>query len=197
MTTSPARPDELAAAFTFLYGPAAADTHIGHALSLVARGELNRDDILVARAGDALAGAVFCQRLPGSVAVIWPPRAVGEDPAVEDALTAAALAHVAGVQLVQAFLPPEEAGRAGPLLRAGFRRVTRVWQMEHTSGPPLPRSGGAWMRGGLGVRGSTGAGGLAGSGSSTAAPHSAVPTRKSVSPTRKTGFRPYTSASLP
>ncbi|HKB04568.1 MAG TPA: GNAT family N-acetyltransferase, partial [Gemmataceae bacterium] len=54
-------------------------------------------------------------------------------PAVEDALTAAALEHVAGVKSVQTFLPPEEAGRAEPLLRAGFRRVTRVWQMTRVA----------------------------------------------------------------
>ncbi|MBO0699888.1 MAG: GNAT family N-acetyltransferase, partial [Zavarzinella sp.] len=141
MTIHPARPDELAAAFALLYGPAA-DGHVAHAFQLVARGELNPDDLLVARTGDTLAGAVFCQRLPGAVAVIWPPGAIGKDRAVEDALTSAALEHVANVKVVQSFLPPEEAARAEPLLRAGFRRVTRVWQMERPSSPPLPRKAG-------------------------------------------------------
>jgi GNAT superfamily N-acetyltransferase len=129
MTISPAHPDELPAAFTLLYGPEPADTHLAHAFQLVARGELNPSDLLVARTKDAITGAVFCQRLPGAIAVIWPPRAVGDDAAVEDALTVAALDHVAGVNLVQTFLPPEEASRAEPLLRAGFRRVTRVLHM--------------------------------------------------------------------
>src|SRR5262245_1669840 len=133
MTISPAQPDELAVAFNLLYGPHATDTHLAHAFQLVARGELDPADVLVTRTDDRISGAVFCQPLPGSIAVIWPPRAVGDDPAVEDALTAAALEHVAGVKSVQTFLPPEEAGRAEPLLRAGFRRVTRVWQMTRVA----------------------------------------------------------------
>jgi ribosomal protein S18 acetylase RimI-like enzyme len=149
MTISPARPDDLAAAFALLYGPAATNGHFAHAFQLVARGELNPADLLVAQAGGTPIGAVFCQRLPGSIAVIWPPGANGNDRAVEDVLTAAALEHVAGVKVVQAFLPPEEARRAEPLLRAGFRRVARVRQMDRPPGPPLPRSGGE----GLGVRG--------------------------------------------
>jgi ribosomal protein S18 acetylase RimI-like enzyme len=82
-----------------------------------------------------MAGAVFCQRLAGAMAVVWPPRAVDDVPAVEDALTAAALRHVAGVKVVQAFLPPEEASRAEPLLRAGFRHVARVWEMSRELSP--------------------------------------------------------------
>jgi ribosomal protein S18 acetylase RimI-like enzyme len=131
MTISPARPDELAAAFALLYGPNAGD-RVAHAQQLVARGELNPIHILVARTNRGVSGAVFCQALPGGIAVIWPPRSVGDDPSVEDALAAAALARVTGVKVVQAFLPSERSAWAGPLLRAGFRRVTRVLQMTAT-----------------------------------------------------------------
>ena len=127
MTITPVVPAELADAFALLYGP---DGDPGHAFRMVARGELNPADLLVARRDGELVGAVFASRLPGGVAVIWPPQAVGHDAVIEDELTAAALEHVVGVKAVQTFLPPEEVGRAGPLLRAGFRHVTRVWQMR-------------------------------------------------------------------
>src|SRR5262245_6556837 len=132
MTISPVRTPELNDAFALLYGPGSADLsgHLAHAFRLVARGELDPDNLLIARADGSVVGAVFCQRLAGALAVIWPPRAVDDDSAVEDALTAAALRHVVGVKVVQAFLPPDEVRRAEPLLRAGFRQAARVWEMR-------------------------------------------------------------------
>jgi GNAT superfamily N-acetyltransferase len=114
-----------------LYGPGSADLpgHLAHAFRLVARGELDPDNLLVARRDGTIVGVVFCQRLAGAIAVIWPPVAIDDDLAVEDALTAAALRHLTGVKAVQAFLPPEEAKRAGSLVRAGFGHVARVWEM--------------------------------------------------------------------
>jgi ribosomal protein S18 acetylase RimI-like enzyme len=128
MTISPATQAELTEAFALLYGPAG-DTR--HAFRMVARGELDPGGLLVARRDRGLVGAVFVERLSGGVAVIWPPGVA--EPELEDTLTAAALAHVAGVKAVQAFLPPKEVGRATPLVRAGFQHVTRVWQMERAS----------------------------------------------------------------
>jgi ribosomal protein S18 acetylase RimI-like enzyme len=142
MTISAVCTAELDDAFGLLYGPGTEDLpgRVAHAFRLVARGELDATNLLVARHNGAIVGAVFCQALPGAVAVIWPPQAAGDDPSVEDALTAAALRHVAGVKAVQAFLPPEEAGRAGPLVRAGFRLAARVWQMrrEKPAAPARP-----------------------------------------------------------
>jgi ribosomal protein S18 acetylase RimI-like enzyme len=130
MTVSAAGPAELTEALALLYGP---DDDVGHAFRMVARGELDPKDLFVARRDGAVIGAVFASRVPGGVAVVWPPRAGGDDPAIEDQLVAVALAHVTGAKVIQAFLPPEEAGRAAPLLRAGFRHATRVWEMV---GPP-------------------------------------------------------------
>jgi len=132
MTISAARNSELDEAFALLYGPGSADLsgHLAHAFRLVARGDLDLDNLLIARREEAIVGAVFCQRLAGAVAVIWPPRVIDNDPAVEDALISAAMRHVAGVKAMQAFLPPEEVRRAEPLLRAGFRHVARVWVMS-------------------------------------------------------------------
>src|SRR5687767_9213491 len=110
MTVAPVDPADLADAFALLYGPGA-DEDVGHAFQMVARGELSPNDVLVACRDGALVGAVVASRMPGGVAVAWPSRAVGDDAAIEDALTAAALGHVAGVKAVQAFLPPEEVGR--------------------------------------------------------------------------------------
>jgi ribosomal protein S18 acetylase RimI-like enzyme len=131
MTLSAVRIPELGDAFELLYGPS--DDLLGRladAFRRVARGELNPDNLLVARRDERMIGAVYSQRLPGAIAVIWPPRAVGEDPSVEDALTTGALEQVTGSKVVQTFLPPEEASRAVPLLRAGFQKVTRVIQMR-------------------------------------------------------------------
>lgn len=140
MTISAADLSELDSAFRLLYGPGGDDMagHVEGAFQLIARGELNPADVLLARRGGAVVGAVFCQAMPGAVAVIWPPRAVGDDPALEDALAAAALRHVAGVKVVQAFLPPEEAWRAGPLVRAGFRLATRLSLMRRVGRPVAP-----------------------------------------------------------
>src|SRR5262249_8630810 len=58
-----------------------------------------------------------------------------------DALAAAAIDRAGGAKFIQTFLPPEKAPLAGPLLRAGFRRVTQVWQMRRDASSPLPRLG--------------------------------------------------------
>jgi len=132
MMISAVRTSELGDAFGLLYGPSTADLpgHLDHAFRLIARGELNPDDVLVARIDGVVVGAVLCQPLPGAIAVIWPPRTVDDDPATEDALVSAALRHVVGAKVVQAFLPPDELARATPLLRAGFQHIARVWQMR-------------------------------------------------------------------
>ena len=135
MTITPVRWPELGDALALLYAPGTADVpgRLDHAFRLISRGELNPDDLLVARSDGRVVGAVLCQPLPGAIAVIWPPGAVGDDSATQDALVAAALRHVAGTKVVQAFLPPEESARAASLLRAGFRQVARVWQMRRNS----------------------------------------------------------------
>ena len=133
MTVAPVAPAKLADALALLYGPGA-NEDLGHAFRLVARGELNPADVLVARRDEELVGAVFASRVPGGLAVIWPPRAVGDDATTKDALTTAALEHVSGAKAVQAFLPPQDIEWASPLQRAGFRHVTRVWQMATPTG---------------------------------------------------------------
>jgi ribosomal protein S18 acetylase RimI-like enzyme len=104
---------------------------------MAARGQSDPSGLLVARRDGELVGAVFIGQLPGGVAVMWPPRA--DHPGIEDALTAAALKHVAALKVVQAFLPPEEVRQAAPLRRAGFQHVTRIWQMDRPDPNGEPR----------------------------------------------------------
>ena len=142
MIISPARPADIADALALLYGhrPASLAENIAHAFHLIARGDLDPAHLLVARVGDELRGAVFGQRLLGAAAVVWPPRARDDNAAVQDALARAVIDHLAGTKVLQTFLPPEDAPLADPLLRAGFRHITRVWQMARAAGtsPPGP-----------------------------------------------------------
>jgi ribosomal protein S18 acetylase RimI-like enzyme len=76
----------------------------------------------------------IAQRLPGSLGVVSVVRA--DNAADEDAWMQAAIRHLDGVKVIQAFLSPQEMGSAEALLRNGFRHVTRVIQMRR-EGPPL------------------------------------------------------------
>jgi len=136
VVVSPADKSEFGIAFALLYGgePGAPSQDAAEAFQLMARGELDADKLLVARSGGTVVGTVLFERLPGAGAVVWPPRAVGNDPAVEDALVAAAIDRAAGAKVLQTFLPPELVELGAPLKRAGFKHVTRVWQMHRAVG---------------------------------------------------------------
>jgi ribosomal protein S18 acetylase RimI-like enzyme len=103
---------------------------------MLARGEWKSDDLIVAKSGDIVVGAVFAQLLPGAAAVIWPARTIDDDATLEDELTAHALQHVSCAKIVQTFLKPDELKRSGSLLRAGFRRVTQVFEMKRVGDWP-------------------------------------------------------------
>jgi putative acetyltransferase len=129
MIISPVRTSDLAEAFALLHGEPVA----GQAFRLVARGELNPNDLFVATSGGIVRGAVYAAALPGSIGVIWPARTRDSNTALEDVLTAVALRHVSDVKVVQAFLDSAEADRANSLVRAGFQKVTRVLEMRRAS----------------------------------------------------------------
>lgn len=109
-----------------------------HAARLIATGQLKLDDVLVARDSDQVCGAVFAQKLPGSTGILWPAQSLSDDGTVDDALTAAALQRVDGVKVVLAFLSANEMGRSNALLRAGFRQVTEILEMQHQAAPTTP-----------------------------------------------------------
>ncbi|MFO0849793.1 MAG: hypothetical protein U0871_14755 [Gemmataceae bacterium] len=128
---SPVPPDDLAAAVRVLVArrqSVSADRLLG----LFASGECSPDGLLVARGPDGSpTGAVFVQLQPGSAASVHPPGA--DDPAVADALAAAAVAHLraAGVKQAQCVVQPADVPLVGPLERAGFRAVTRLLFFAH------------------------------------------------------------------
>lgn len=86
--------------------------------------------LLVARDGGGLRAAMMAQALPGGTGLVWPPQG---DADAEDALLREAQAWLreSAVRIVQALLTPEEVPTAGPLLRAGFAQVTKLWYFRH------------------------------------------------------------------
>lgn len=137
LTVSPARSDELAAAFDLVFQRLPNDERRNRAavaLRLIQAGDLLADGVLAARNESRLVGALVCLPLPGASALFWPAQSAPNDPAVEDALTDAARAWLRGrgVKLAQALLAPEETALAAPLLRNGFSHATGLWYLRRT-----------------------------------------------------------------
>ena len=127
------------------------DAALAQALTAVERGDLIAGDFVVARSGGRVVGAMLARPLAGAAGVVWPPVADGRG--IEDALVAAAGASLKnrGSRFVHAFVPPELGGRAGPLVRGGYERVTALTRMTlsgiarpapHPPGPPSLRGKG-------------------------------------------------------
>jgi ribosomal protein S18 acetylase RimI-like enzyme len=137
VTITAAESDEQAAALRLTFSHLDPETRLARVaggLELIDRGELDPAGILVARIAGRVVGAVVAAPVPGAGAAIWPPQVEpGIAPAVADDLArhAAAWLRDQGVKLAQALLAPEDAGLAGPLLRAGFRRATALWYLRH------------------------------------------------------------------
>ncbi|MBA4065809.1 MAG: hypothetical protein C0501_19240 [Isosphaera sp.] len=138
---SPAAPHELLPALRVLFGPGrGADAE--RCRDALAGPGRDPAEVLVARAGGRVCGAVLVQALPGALGVAWPPRA--ETPAAGDALAAAAVGWLRGhgVKVCQAFAAPADAPDLAPLGRAGFRPVTELATLEAAAGT-LPAPTGA------------------------------------------------------
>ena len=86
MIIATVRDRELSDAFALLFGSSTAsiDVRAAHAFRLVASGAIEADDVIVARKDDAVIGAVYGALLPGSTAVVWPPRLIRMDVTIED-----------------------------------------------------------------------------------------------------------------
>ena len=109
--------------------------------AMLTGGELDPAGVLLAwRGGVPVAGAVV-QFLNGGSAVVIPPQPEGE---AGDELAAAVVALVRdrGAPLAYSFLDPDDEAQADPLVRAGFRPVTRIGHMLRTGvhTPPPPSS---------------------------------------------------------
>jgi ribosomal protein S18 acetylase RimI-like enzyme len=134
MHIGPAEPPEHAAALRMLFAhlpPAEVSRRADAALSLFESAAEPRPQLLVARKGPAIVGAVLAQALVGATGVLWPP--VGPSAAIEDDLLEYALAwlHAGGAKLVQAILAPEDMRLGEALLRNGFRNPTQLCYLRH------------------------------------------------------------------
>lgn len=106
-------------------------------LRMIDVGEIDPGGLLVATRSGRVVGSTLIQFLPGAAAVVSIP---GGGVADGLALEAVARLRTAGVKQAQAVVPPTDAGRAGPLLRAGFRHVTQLaFFCRPVPGPPVPR----------------------------------------------------------
>lgn len=138
MVVEPARPDELAAAFQLLFQQQ--DDELGrsrsaNAVELVRQGALDANGVLVAREGNELLGAIACTPLAAAGGLIWPPQVRDQrrQRFLEDQLVqqASSWLRQRGAKLAQALLAPEEAPLGEPLVRNGFKHVTKLWYMRH------------------------------------------------------------------
>lgn len=141
MTIEPAQRDELPAALALLYNVTEEErpAYLAHAFRLMARGELDPIDFLLARRAGQLIGVVACREMPGRTAIVWPPRT--EPPGqhdVEDELIQTAINQLTTSNVLETFLPPEQADLAEPLLRNGFKKITNVLHLEHPGGVIAP-----------------------------------------------------------
>jgi mycothiol synthase len=105
-------------------------THIVHCVSLLNNGLLNPKDILVARnEGGAMIGVQVCAPIAGSSCLFWLPS--GTEDAMDELVRAALQAcRDRGTKIAQVFTTQEELPLAQPLLRQGFRHITRMHQMR-------------------------------------------------------------------
>ena len=100
---------------------------IEHCLQMLADGLLDPRGIWVAYRGNDILGVQVCVPLAGSACLFWLPTA---DDAVTDRLVQAGLdwARSLGCKIAQAMASPVELPFINPLLRHGFRAVTRMHQ---------------------------------------------------------------------
>ena len=109
--------------------------HVGRALDLIDRGELDPAGLWVARrpgrtAAERVVGVALAELLPGALGLAWPPRLVTEydSPAAARRLLESARDWLRnrGAKLAQLFRDPDDPDDPDPVLQAGFRYLTRV-----------------------------------------------------------------------
>jgi ribosomal protein S18 acetylase RimI-like enzyme len=139
-----ARPDEWSDALRLLFrdlAPEERERRIVSALGLLRTGELDPAGLFVEHNAGGVAGVLVCLPVPGASALFWPPRSVADPDASarEDRLVTHALGWVRsrGAKLSQGLLTADESLLAGPLLRNGFCRVTRLWYLFHDNHVPV------------------------------------------------------------
>jgi ribosomal protein S18 acetylase RimI-like enzyme len=143
-TVRPARVTEYEEALRLLFEDFPADERerrAVNALGFLRSGELDPDGLLVETTDGVLAGVLVCLPVPGASALFWPPRSIADPDRAgrEDRLVRHALAWVRtrGAKLAQALLTADEIPLSGPLVRNGFRHVTRLWYLANDLDVPV------------------------------------------------------------
>jgi len=133
-----ARPEEWSTAFALALAQVPEAERPGrvlNALTLLSAGEIDPQGIFVARTPTGLAGVQVCLPLAGKSGLFWLPqmRATWRESDLGERLVRAAVAWVRerGAKLAQAILPTADIARAGPLVRCGFRHITRLNYLRH------------------------------------------------------------------
>lgn len=139
-TVSPAEPTELEIAARLLCanGPAQETAaRMERFLAAIADGDVDPNGILLARRRGHAVGVTVVQSIPGGSAVVLPPLPDGPS---ADALAEAVLTRLRdqAAPLAYTFLDPDDAHQADPLVRRGFRFVTRITHMLRTGVPTPP-----------------------------------------------------------
>ena len=133
VTITPAAAGEWAAAVDLVFQHLPAEERLqrrANVQTMLSSGEITLQSILVARQAGQMVGAMVCLPLKGASALFWPPQvllSVDGGP-VADSLVQHGLAwrRLHGTKIAQAIIPPPELPQAAPLLRCGFRHITRL-----------------------------------------------------------------------
>lgn len=140
----PASSDEWTNAFEVAFAQLPAEqraARVEHGIHLMQAGILDPRGVLVARKDARIVGVQICEILQGSACLFWLP---GADNDCADALVHAGLdwCRTRGCKLAQALARPDELTRSRPLVRAGFRAITRLgqWRRDLTGLPPFRES---------------------------------------------------------
>jgi ribosomal protein S18 acetylase RimI-like enzyme len=106
------------------------DARVRHCLQLLETGVLDSRGVWIARRGGEIVGVQICAPLAGSACLFWLPAA---DDDCTDSLVQAGLdwARSIGCKLAQALAYPDELHFTEPLVRCGFRPITRMHQLGH------------------------------------------------------------------
>ncbi len=135
---APARREEWPAAVALVFGHLPEDMRrirCDNMLALLAAGVLAADGVFLARQDGRLVGAMVGAALAGASGLFWLPQALpGPNAAlVADALVQHGLAwlRTQGARIVQVFATADEMPYIGPLLRCGFRHITRLDYLIH------------------------------------------------------------------
>jgi len=144
------RLDELPQVFRLLFSrrtPSEQESRLHDALTMVDEGHIDPEGIFIARTQHNIRGAVVALPLPGAGAIFWTPVVKdGCDRAqVEDRLMQSALDWLrrGSTKVAHALLYLDESSLAAPLLRNGFRQITRLQYLQRTLAeapltPPFP-----------------------------------------------------------